>query len=107
MTGLLKSYQSCVIVTIFLNRLFFTVVQATYTLFRDDAQLKLPYCIAIAGFVCAMFAICIPHLSALGIWLGFSTVFSLAYIIIAFVLSIKDGNISILLLLHTNHTITW
>lgn len=77
----------------------FTVVQATYVLFRDDDMLKLPYCIAIAGLVCAMFAICIPHLSALGIWLGFSTVFTLAYIIIAFVLSLKDGNISCLLCL--------
>lgn len=67
-------------------------LQATYVLFRDDGLLKLPYCIAIGGFVCAMFAICIPHLSALGIWLGFSTVFSLAYIVISFVLSLKDGN---------------
>jgi len=53
--------------------------------------LKLPYCIVIAGFVCALFAIGIPHLSALRIWLGFSTFFSLVYIIIAFVLSVKDG----------------
>lgn len=53
--------------------------------------MKLPYCIAIAGFVCALFAIGIPHLSALRIWLGFSTFFSLAYIIVAFVLSLKDG----------------
>ncbi|TKY47501.1 Proline transporter 2 [Spatholobus suberectus] len=68
-----------------------SALKATYVLFRDDDQLKLPYCIAIAGLVCAMFAICIPHLSALGIWLGFSTVFSLAYIVIAFVLSLKDG----------------
>ncbi|XP_045804146.1 proline transporter 2-like [Trifolium pratense] len=68
-----------------------SALKAAYTLFRDDGQLKLPYCIAIAGLVCALFAICIPHLSALGIWLGFSTVFSMAYIIIAFALSIKDG----------------
>ncbi|KAK7320632.1 hypothetical protein VNO77_30282 [Canavalia gladiata] len=68
-----------------------SALKAVYILFRDDDLMKLPYCIAIAGFVCAMFAICIPHLSALGIWLGFSTVFSLIYIVIAFVLSINDG----------------
>ncbi|QCD98547.1 proline transporter 2-like [Vigna unguiculata] len=68
-----------------------SALKATYVLFRDDGLLKLPYCIAIAGLVCAMFAICIPHLSALGIWLGFSTIFSLVYIIIAFLLSLKDG----------------
>jgi len=67
-------------------------MQAAYTVFRDDGQLKLPYCIAIAGLVCAMFAICIPHLSALGIWLGVSTVFTFVYIFIALWLSIKDGN---------------
>lgn len=53
--------------------------------------MKLPYFIAIAGFVCALFAIGIPHLSALGIWLGVSTVFSLVYIIVAFVLALQDG----------------
>ncbi|KAG4964735.1 hypothetical protein JHK85_039710 [Glycine max] len=68
-----------------------SALKATYVLFREDDGMKLPYFIGIAGFVCAMFAICIPHLSALGIWLGFSTVFSLVYIVIAFVLSIKDG----------------
>ncbi|XP_047172347.1 proline transporter 2-like [Vigna umbellata] len=68
-----------------------SALKATYVLFRDDGLLKLPYCIAIAGIVCAMFAICIPHLSALGIWLGFSTIFSLIYIIISFLLSLKDG----------------
>ncbi|KAK7305824.1 hypothetical protein VNO77_43736 [Canavalia gladiata] len=68
-----------------------SALKATYVLFRDDGHMKLPYCIVIAGLVCTMFAICIPHLSALGIWLGFSTVFSLAYIVIAIVLSIKDG----------------
>ncbi|URE13025.1 hypothetical protein MUK42_04212 [Musa troglodytarum] len=66
-------------------------LKATYVLYRDDAVLKLPYCIAIAGFVCALFAFGIPHLSALRIWLGFSTFLSLIYIITAFVLSLKDG----------------
>lgn len=55
--------------------------------------MKLPYFIAIAGFVCALFAIGIPHLSALRIWLGFSTFFSLVYIVIAFALSLKDGEL--------------
>ncbi|OAY79445.1 probable proline transporter 2 isoform X1 [Ananas comosus] len=66
-------------------------LKAMYVLFRDDHALKLPYCIAIAGVVCALFAFGIPHLSALRIWLGFSTFFSLIYIIAAFVLSLRDG----------------
>lgn len=66
-------------------------MQATYALFRDDGLLKLPYCIAISGFICALFAFGIPYLSALRIWLGFSTLFSLIYIVIAFVLSLRDG----------------
>lgn len=66
-------------------------LKAAYVLFRDDHTMKLPHFIAISGFVCAVFAISIPHLSALRIWLGFSTVFSLMYIVIAIVLSLKDG----------------
>lgn len=66
-------------------------LKAVYVLFGDDHLLKLPYCIAIAGVVCALFAIGIPHLSALRIWLGFSTFFSLVYIVTAFVLSLRDG----------------
>ncbi|KAK4834967.1 hypothetical protein QYF36_003264 [Acer negundo] len=66
-------------------------LKATYFLFSDDHDMKLPYFIAIAGFVCALFAIGIPHLSALRIWLGFSTFFSLVYIVIATVLSARDG----------------
>ena len=69
-------------------------MQAVYVLFRDDGGMKLPYFIAIGGFVCAIFAIGIPHLSALGIWLGFSTCLSLIYIVTAFVLSLTDGKIS-------------
>ena len=84
----------------------FTLVQAAYTVFRDDGQLKLPYCIVIAGIVCAMFAICIPHLSALGVWLGVSTVFTFVYIVIALVLSIKDGNNISCLCLQINHSFT-
>ncbi|MED6186468.1 Proline transporter 1 [Stylosanthes scabra] len=68
-----------------------SALKAVFALFWDDGQMKLPYCIAIAGLVCAVFAICIPHLSALGIWLGFSTLFSLVYIVIALVLSLQDG----------------
>ncbi|XP_074592765.1 LOW QUALITY PROTEIN: putative proline transporter 2 [Curcuma longa] len=66
-------------------------LKATYVLYRDDDILKLPYCITIAGFVCALFAFGIPHLSDLRIWLGFSTFFSLIYIIVAFMLSLRDG----------------
>ncbi|PKU71937.1 probable proline transporter 2 [Dendrobium catenatum] len=66
-------------------------LKAIYVLYRDDGALKLPYCIAIAGVVCALFAFGIPHLSALRIWLGFSTFFSFVYIVIAFVLSLRDG----------------
>lgn len=66
-------------------------LKAVIVLFSDDNVMKLPYCIALAGFVCALFAIGIPHLSALRIWLGFSTFFSLVYIIAAFVLSLQDG----------------
>ncbi|CAN7115830.1 unnamed protein product [Brassica rapa subsp. narinosa] len=68
-----------------------SALKAVYVLFRDDHTMKLPYFIAIAGFVCAVFAIGVPHLSALGIWLGVSTILSLIYIIVAMVLSVKDG----------------
>lgn len=67
-------------------------LQAVYVTYQDDHVMKLPYFTAIAGFVCSMFAIGIPHLSALRIWLGFSTCFSLVYILVAFSLSLKDGN---------------
>ncbi|KAJ4904729.1 Proline transporter 2 [Raphanus sativus] len=68
-----------------------SALKAVYVLFRDDSVMKLPHCIAIAGVVCALFAIGIPHLSALGIWLGVSTILSLIYIVVAIVLSVKDG----------------
>lgn len=73
---------------------FVGIMQAIYVLYRDDSVLKLPYCIAIAGIVCAMFAFGIPHLSALGVWLGFSTIFSLIYIVVALCLSVADGTSS-------------
>ncbi|XP_019245295.1 PREDICTED: proline transporter 1-like isoform X2 [Nicotiana attenuata] len=66
-------------------------LKAFYILFRDDHQMKLPYFIALAGFACVFFAIAIPHLSALRVWLGFSTFFSLVYVCIAIALSLKDG----------------
>ncbi|CAN1173865.1 Proline transporter 2, partial [Linum perenne] len=66
-------------------------LKAAYVLFSDDGQMKLPYFIAIAGVVCGLFAIATPHLSALRVWLGVSTVLSLIYIVVAFVLSVKDG----------------
>ncbi|XP_031263694.1 proline transporter 1 isoform X2 [Pistacia vera] len=66
-------------------------LKAAYVLYFNDNAMKLPYFIAIAGFVCALFAIGIPHLSALGVWLGVSTFCSMVYIIIAIVLSVQDG----------------
>ncbi|EPS58830.1 proline transporter, partial [Genlisea aurea] len=66
-------------------------LKAVYVLFRDDGEMKLPYFIAMAGFVCIVFAVSVPHLSALGVWLAFSTVFSLIYIVTGIVLAIKDG----------------
>ncbi|KAL9660479.1 hypothetical protein QQ045_025294 [Rhodiola kirilowii] len=66
-------------------------LKAVYVLLRDDTIMKLPYFIAISGFVCAVFAVGVPHLSDLRIWLAFSTFFSLVYIVIGFVLSLKDG----------------
>ncbi|CAN8279494.1 unnamed protein product [Cochlearia groenlandica] len=68
-----------------------SALKAVYVLFRDDSEMKLPYFIAIAGVACAIFAISTPHLSALGIWLGVSTILSLIYIVVAIVLSVKDG----------------
>jgi hypothetical protein len=70
-----------------------SALKAVYVLFRDDSLMKLPHFIAIAGVVCAIFAIGIPHLSALGIWLGVSTILSIIYIIVAIVLSAKDGKL--------------
>lgn len=66
-------------------------LKAFYVLFRDDHQMKLPHFIALAGFACVLFAIAIPHLSALRVWLGFSTFFILVYVCIAIALSLKDG----------------
>ncbi|XP_010516882.1 PREDICTED: proline transporter 3-like [Camelina sativa] len=68
-----------------------SALKAVYVLFRDDHAMKLPHFIAIAGLICAVFAIGIPHLSALGIWLAVSTFLSLIYIVVAIVLSVKDG----------------
>ncbi|KAK9742374.1 hypothetical protein RND81_03G168000 [Saponaria officinalis] len=68
-----------------------SALKAAYVLYRDDDVLNLPYCIAIAGLVCVMFAIGIPHLSALRIWLGVSTLLSIFYIVIAVALSARDG----------------
>ncbi|PKI39619.1 hypothetical protein CRG98_040089 [Punica granatum] len=73
------------------TRVYDTIFMAAYALYRDDPTLKLPYCIAITGFVSALFAIGIPHLSAVRFWLGFSTFFTFVYIVTAFVLALKDG----------------
>ncbi|XP_047306984.1 proline transporter 2-like [Impatiens glandulifera] len=66
-------------------------LKGVYVLFTDEHTMKLPYFIAISGVVCGMFAIGIPHLSALRIWLGVSALLSMVYIVVAIVLSTKDG----------------
>jgi amino acid permease len=66
-------------------------LKAIYTTYSNEATLKLPYSITITGIVCSIFAFGIPHLSALRLWLGVSTVMSLIYIAVAIGLSIKDG----------------
>ncbi|GLT31422.1 hypothetical protein SLA2020_061580 [Shorea laevis] len=66
-------------------------LKAVYVLFSDNHAMKLPHFIAIAGFVCAVFAIATPHLSALRLWLGFSAMLTLVYVVVACVLSAKDG----------------
>ncbi|GAB4831879.1 Proline transporter 2 [Ancistrocladus abbreviatus] len=66
-------------------------LKAVYVLFRDDHVLKLPHCMILAGVVCGIFAVGIPHLSALRIWLGVSTVLCIIYIAVAIVLSLRDG----------------
>ncbi|KAL0740145.1 hypothetical protein Bca4012_081658 [Brassica carinata] len=71
--------------------LLIKLAAAVYVLFRDDHTIKLPHCIAIAGLICAVFAIGIPHLSALGVWLAVSTILSLIYIVVAIVISVRDG----------------
>ncbi|XWS74867.1 hypothetical protein CRYUN_Cryun01aG0035000 [Craigia yunnanensis] len=42
-----------------------SALKACYVLFKDDHTMKLPYFIAVAGFVCTLFAIATPHLSSL------------------------------------------
>lgn len=66
-------------------------LKAIYTLYSNQGILKLPYCILITGIICSIFAFGVPHMSALRLWLGVSTIFSLTYIIIAIGLCIKDG----------------
>ncbi|EYU19969.1 hypothetical protein ABFS82_06G070900 [Erythranthe guttata] len=68
-----------------------SALKAMYVLFPYDSVLKLPHFIAFAGLANIVFAICVPHLSALRVWLIVSTVISLVYIAIAFALSLKDG----------------
>ncbi|KAK4487873.1 hypothetical protein RD792_003611, partial [Penstemon davidsonii] len=68
-----------------------SALKAIYVLFRDDNDMKLPYFIVISGVACVLFAIAVPHLSALRIWLAFSTFFTLVYIVVGFALSLKDG----------------
>lgn len=68
-----------------------SALKAACVSFAGEEVLKLPYCITIAGFVCVLFAVGIPHLSALKIWLGVSALFTLVYTTITFGLVVKDG----------------
>ncbi|KAH6802322.1 proline transporter 2 [Perilla frutescens var. frutescens] len=68
-----------------------SALKALYMLLGEDYGMKLPHFIAISGISCILFAISVPHLSALRAWLAFSTLFSMVYIIISFVLALKDG----------------
>lgn len=83
-------------VNLFMSNIGFIIlageaIKAIYTFYDNEGILKLPYCITVTGIVCSLFAFSIPHLSALRLWLGVSTLLTLIYIIITIVLSIKDG----------------
>lgn len=66
-------------------------IKGIYTMYNNEDALKLSHCITLTGVVCLIFAFSIPHLSALRLWLGVSTLLSLVYVLISIVLSIKDG----------------
>ncbi|KAJ8764039.1 hypothetical protein K2173_004929 [Erythroxylum novogranatense] len=68
-----------------------SAIKGVYDLLNDDDALKLPYCNIMAGLVCFLFAIMVPHLSALGVWLGLSAFLSTIYVVVAIVVSISDG----------------
>ncbi|KAG6436569.1 hypothetical protein SASPL_101470 [Salvia splendens] len=68
-----------------------SALKALYALLQEDSGMKLPHCIAISGFACILFAIAVPHLSALQAWLVFLTILSLVYIVTACVLVLKDS----------------
>lgn len=53
--------------------------------------LKLPEFIIISGFTYFIFAFWVPHLSAIGMWYGISAFFTVFYIAISMIISIKDG----------------
>ncbi|KAJ8760228.1 hypothetical protein K2173_011098 [Erythroxylum novogranatense] len=72
-----------------------SALKDVYGLFSDENAPKLSYCNLIAGLVCFLFAIMVPHLSALGAWLGLSGVLSSIYIIVAIAISIKDDLLTI------------
>lgn len=87
-------YQICQLVdnvSYFWKNFFFNDWQAFYVLFEDDHRMKLAYFIAIAGLACVLFAIAVPTMSSLRIWLVISSVFSLIYLTVAFVLALRDG----------------
>lgn len=66
-------------------------LKAVNVLYTTSHAMKLPHFITISGFVCALFACAVPHLSALRVWLGVSAVLSLIYIVPTCLLSFRDG----------------
>ncbi|KAL3373325.1 hypothetical protein AABB24_005357 [Solanum stoloniferum] len=102
LAGFMYGYRAYVIVwglqyaNLFLINIGFIILggqalKAFYLLFREDHEMKLPYFIIIAGLACVIFAVSVPHLSALGVWMAVSTFLSIVYFSIAFALCLKDG----------------
>ncbi|KAJ8759594.1 hypothetical protein K2173_008774 [Erythroxylum novogranatense] len=68
-----------------------SAIQGVYTVLADGNALKLPYCNIIAGFACFVFAIMVPHLSALANWLRLSAFLTAIYVVVTIAICIRDG----------------
>ncbi|KAJ8764105.1 hypothetical protein K2173_005010 [Erythroxylum novogranatense] len=68
-----------------------SVIQGVCTLFMDDKALKISYCNLIAGLTFFIFAIMVPHLSALASWLRISAFLTAIYVFVTLALCIRDG----------------
>ncbi|KAA8540743.1 hypothetical protein F0562_024338 [Nyssa sinensis] len=56
-----------------------------------DSTLRLQYFIIITGATCFIFSFLVPTISAMGRWLGVSSVLTLTYIVILVVVLVNDG----------------